>query len=233
MGKTILLHLLMAFVLMAGKKSLAQSVNENLPMVRKELFASKGFYRFSGFSQGTVILKNGIVTSGMLNYNISLNEMHFINQKGDTLAIAQPDSINFISLNGCRFYYDMGYLQSINTGNDIILAFRQVLKTEHQKKESYSIDIPRSDEEITEYSFFTGNGQKYDLGANDQLFLTATEQFFFGDEHGRFKKAGKEYIFQHYEKHQAAVKEFLKTNHTSFNKLAGILQLLQFCSKLE
>jgi hypothetical protein len=232
MKKTILLLLLTGLILFAGKNSFAQRDNENLPFGRKELVTYRGFYRFPGFTQGTVILKNGIISSGRLNYNVSLDEMQFINQKGDTLAIAQTDSINLISLNGSFFYYDRGYLQSISTGNDIILAFRQVLKTEHQRKESYSINMPQPDETGGGYSFFTGNGQKYNPG-DYQLQLTAKEYFFFSDGKGGFTKAGKKYILGRYEKHQTTIKEFLKTNHTNFNKLADILQLLQFCNQVK
>lgn len=230
MKHALLLPILTVFMLMTV---VAQRVNENMPMVRRELVKYKGFYRFSGFSEGTVVLKNGIVSSGRLNYNISLDEMQFINQQGDTLAIAQPDSINVISLKGYRFYYDKGYLQSIYANNDTVLAFKQVLKTEHQKKESYSVEVPQPEKTISAYSFFTGNGQKYDLDAEDQLILSAKEYFFFGDGKGGFTKAGKEYFFQRYEKHQPAIKEFIKTNHSNFDKLEDILALMQFCNKLK
>jgi hypothetical protein len=200
----------------------------------REVLPEKGIYRFPAFNEGTIIFRNGIIAAARLNYNVSLDEMHFITEKGDTLSVADPATVNFINLNGSRFYYDKGYLQTIDTTttNGIILAFKQTLIAQQQRKYgAYGITEPH--EGIRALSFYTGNGQIYKLGGDEKITVTAREYYFFGDAYGHFSKAGKEYILLHFEKHQAALKEFMKTNHTNFNVLKDLLKLMQFCRQLQ
>jgi hypothetical protein len=186
-------------------------------------------YRFPAFTEGTVVFRNGSISTQKLNYNIELDEMQFIAAHGDTLSIADPVTINYISINDTRFYFEKGYLQTIKTAGDIILAFKQELIEEEQKKGAYG--IPTDHPSAKTYESFTGNGQKYVLGGSE-IEVNSRAHYFFGDQYGHFTKAGREYILDHYKKHQEEIKVFMKTNHTNFNKEEDLLQLLQYCSQL-
>ncbi len=203
------------------------------PEVRM-ILPEKGIYRFSSFTEGSVIFRNGIITSAKLNYNVSLDEMHFITDRGDTLSIAEPTSVSFINLDGSRFYYDKGYLQTIDTAdvNGIRLAFKQILVAQQQRKVG-AYDMATPHEGIRNYSFFTGNGQKYNLGSDDKIMVTSREFYFFGDKFGHFEKASKEYILVHFPNNHPELKEFIKTNHINFNVLKDLEKLMQFCRGLK
>ena len=85
-----------------------------------------------------------------------MDEMHFISQGGDTMAVADPPVINYINIGPHRFYYDKGYLQTITTSVGIILAFKQVLSTEHVTKGAFGIATTHPS--ATSYSPFTVRG---------------------------------------------------------------------------
>ncbi|HMC84790.1 MAG TPA: hypothetical protein VKI61_04665 [Chitinophagaceae bacterium] len=193
----------------------------------------KGVYRFDSFRDGTVVFRNGIISSARLNYNISLDEMHFVNSSGDTLSVADPITINFISVNGSRFYYDKGngYLQVIDTAGKITLAFKQGFMQQQQRVGAYGTTTPH--EGVRSYTYFTGNGQTYKLGDDEKITVTTREYYFFGDEYGHFIKAGKEFIYDHFPKNQPEIKSFLKTNHINFNKIEDLTSLFRYCSKLK
>ena len=200
----------------------------------REVLPEKGIYRFPSFSEGSIVFRNGIVSAARLNYNVSLDEMHFTTEKGDTLSVADPATINFINLNGTRFYYDKGFLQTIDTVmyNGVILAFKQVLIAQQQRKYgAYGITEPH--EGVRTYNFYTGNGQTYKLGGDEKITVTAREYYFFGDGYGHFAKASKEYILSHFDKNQPALKEFIKSNHINFNVLKDLLNLMTFCKGLK
>jgi hypothetical protein len=207
------------------------SAQNTQPGIKNEMLPQKGIYRFPAFTEGTVVFRNGMISSERFNFNISLDEMHFISQQGDTLSLADPVTINFVSLNGSRFYYDKGYLQSLDTAGDIILAFKQDFIVQEQRPGAYGTTTPH--EGTRSYSYFTGHGQKYVLGENEKVTLTPREYYFFGDAYGHFSKAGKDFILDHFVQHQADIKAFLKTNHTNFNKLADLQKLMTYCSKLD
>ena len=195
------------------------------------MLPQKGIYRFPAFTEGTVVFRNGMISSERFNFNISLDEMHFISQQGDTLSLADPVTINFVSLNGSRFCYDKGYLQTIDTASGIMLAFRQLLTIQQQRPAAYGTTEPH--EGIRSYSFYTGNGQTYRMGQDEKITVTAREYYFFGDAYNHFSKASKDYILQHFQNNQAAIKEFIKTNHINFNVLKDLRKLMEFCRGLK
>jgi len=217
-------------VLIAGAGIQAQVTPPEIRMALPQ----KGIYRFAAFKQGTIVYRNGIIAGGNLNYNVSLDEMHFISDRGDTLAVADPVSISFISLNDSRFYYDKGFLQTIDTAtsNGMLLAFRQVLMAQQQRKVG-AYDIAQPHEGVRTYRFFTGNGQTYNLGGDDKIMVTAREYFFFGDEYGRFAKASKEYVLLRFPKNQPELKGFIKASHINFNVLKDLEKLMSFCRELK
>ncbi|MEO5682429.1 MAG: hypothetical protein ABIQ88_07285 [Chitinophagaceae bacterium] len=224
------LRLLFLFICLAGAANYV-AAQVKPPEIRKQLLPGKGVYRFPAFTEGTIVMRDGIISSQKFNYNISLDEMHFISQAGDTLSVADPVTIHFISLNGSRFYYENGFLQTLDTSNGILLAFKQHLISQQLRTGAYGTTTPH--ESVRTYSFFNGNGQRYKLGEEEAVTVTAREVYFFGDFYGRFTKAGKAFIYQHYRKQHPVISKFIKTNHTNFNKLDDLIKLLRFCATLE
>ena len=188
----------------------------------------KGIYRFPVFTEGTIVFRNGGTIKAKLNYNITMDEMHFISPKGDTMAVGDPPVISYIEISPRRFYYEKGYLQTIAVSNDIILAFKQVVLEDHSKKGAFGIATEHPS--AISYSLFTVKGQQYNLGSSEEL--STRESYFFGDSFGHFSKASKEYILLHYNKKEEPIKEFIKTNHTNFTKEEDLLKLLQYCEQL-
>ena len=208
-----------------------QAQDTEIPVINKALVPVKGIYRFSSFKEGSIVFRNGIISGARMNYNISFDEMHFISQNGDTLAVAAPATISFINLNSSRFYYSKGYLQVIDNFNGILLGFKQVLGGQELRKEGYGRASLM--EGVNTYGFFTGNGQRFITAENNEIQVFAKEYYFFGDAEGRFSKSSKDYLYQHYPKHRTAIGEFLKTHHSNFNKLDDLLEVLKFCSELK
>jgi len=223
-----LLFLSIFAVVLAGKNISAQ--NSGLPEITGGLSSRNELYRFPAFAEGTVTFRNGGFVTARLNYNISVDEMHFISPQGDTLALADPPAVIFINIGQYRFYYDKGYLQSIPAAGDIILAFKQVLLEEKNTKGAFGIATTHPD--ANSYSFFTLKGQQYKLN-NDDAQMEIRTTYFFGDTYGHFYKASKEYILNHYAKQQDAVSTFLKNNRISFNKADDFTKLLEYCKQLQ
>ena len=215
-------------LVLAGKDISAQ--NSGLSETTGAVSSRKDFYRLPAFTEGMVTFRNGGSVTAKLNYNINVDEMHFINPQGDTLALADPPAVNFIDIGQYRFYYDKGYLQSIPAAGDIILAFKQVLTEEKNTKGAFGIGTTHPD--ANSYSYFTLKGQQYKLGDEETQIETRTF-YFFGDAYGHFSKASKEYILNRYAKQQEAVSIFLKNNHISFNKAEDLTKLLAYCKQLQ
>jgi hypothetical protein len=197
----------------------------------REVLSEKGIYRFPEFQNGIVIFRDGGPVTAKLNYNIWLEEMHFIDQKGDTLSIETPGLIKYIDINQRRFYFDKGYLEVIEKYNTVTLAVKQILQSEAQRKGAYG--VPSLSNSVQGYDMYAVDGQTYKLGRDQDLLITSKVYYFFGDKYDHFFIANKEYILHQFPTHTNAIEEFLKANGTKFNKEADLEKLLEFCNQLQ
>ena len=67
-------------------------------------YSPHGFYRYPHFGHGVVVFKQGGQTNAKLNYHMLNEEMQFINQNGDTLALADPFAIKYLTLDSTLFF---------------------------------------------------------------------------------------------------------------------------------
>ena len=203
---------------------------------------AKGVYRFPEFRTGTVVFKKGEPVTVLLNYNIWLEEMHFIGEKGDTLAIETPGLVNFIDINGSRFYYDInidkgkrlfekGYLEEVEKYGQMVLAVKQELSAEEQRKGAFG--VPTLSNSVKPYDMYASDGQSYQLGRNADLLVTSKVYYFLGDSYNHFSTANKEYIIQKFPQKRNAIEDFVTTNNIKFNKLTDLQKLLAFCNNLQ
>jgi hypothetical protein len=209
---------------------LAAQQKENFATIRMEPYPEKGIYRFPVFTEGVILMRDGTSSSQKLNFNISLNEMHFISEKADTLSVGEPEAIRYISLQGTRFYYDKGYYQVIDSGGAIMLAFTQLLSIQQHRVSAYGMTEPH--EGVRTYSFYSMGGKTDPLGKDEKITVTAREIYFFGDNYGHFSKANKDFILAHFQKQQDVLKNFISTNRIKFQSNSDLLKLMQFCKSL-
>jgi hypothetical protein len=197
----------------------------------REVLSEKGIYRFPEFQNGTVFFKEGGSVPAKLNYNIWLEEMHFIDEKADTLSIADPALIKYIVIGQNLFYFEKSYLEVIEKYNTVTLAVKQVLQSEEQRKGAFG--RPTLTNSVQGYDMYSADGQTYKLGRNEDLLITSKVYYFFGDEYNHFTIASREYILHKFPTHANAIEEFLKANGTKFNREADLEKLLEFCKQWE
>jgi len=102
-------------------------------------------YEYPQFVYGKVFFRLGDSSGGRLNYNRLLDQMHFIDPKGDTLNIAYPGTIKFIRINNDLFYYDNGYVKLIKDNNTVKFATKQTLRVAGKNKiGAYNMASPGS-----------------------------------------------------------------------------------------
>jgi len=204
---------------------------ESFPSIKMQPYPEKGIYRFPSFTDAVLVLRNGLSSTQKLNFNISLNEMHFISEKGDTLSIAEPETLQYISIRGSKFYYDKGYYQVTDSIGDLLLGFTQLLSIQQHRVSAYGMTEPH--EGVRTYSFYSSNGKTDAIGKDEKITVTAREIYFFGDKYGHFSKASKAFVFDHFRQQQSALRNFITVNHTNFHSYKDLVRLMEFCKTLE
>jgi len=188
-------------------------------------------YEYPQFVYGKVFFRPGDSSSGRLNYNRFLDQMQFIDFKGDTLNIAYPGTIKFIRISNELFYYDNGYVKLIKDNNTIKLAAKRTLIVSGKNKiGAYNMASPGS--AIYSYGSFNINNKNYNLTPNVDITLTKKTQYYFGDKYNHFVLANKKNLLSLYSKQDATVTAYLKENKVDFNNREDLEKLLHYLTNL-
>jgi len=188
-------------------------------------------FEYPQFVYGKVFFRPGDSSGGRLNYNRFLDQMQFIDFKGDTLNLANPGTIKFIRINNDLFYYDNGYVKLIKDNNTIKLAAKQTLRLSAKTKIG-AYNMPSSSSSIDSYSSLVIDNKNYNLTPREDITLTKKTEYYFGDKYNHFVLANKKNISRLYSKQDGKITAYLKGNNVDFNKWEDIEKLFQYLTNL-
>ena len=199
----------------------------------QEVLSPADIYYYPQFTKAEVFFRGGTKASGKMNYTRLFDQMLFIDPKGDTLAVANEETIKFIRFGQDTFYYDEGYLRIIADHDVVKLAEKQVWVVANIKKTSTHNTSTSSVGITSVNSFRHGNDAvRTPLTLNEDIVLRKETRYYFGDEYNHFAPAGKKGLFQLYSKKQRSIENYLKENKINFNKRDDVEALSRFIREL-
>ena len=197
----------------------------------KESVSVTDLYQYPQFVTGKVFFKPGDSGVAKLNYDRLLDEMQFIDPKGDTLAIANAGTIRFIRINNDVFYYDNGYVKLIKDTNGIKLAEKQTLRVSGKEKMgAYGNASPAS--AIDSYGTLIDQKNIYNLVSREDIILAKKTQYFFGDKYNRFVWATRKNLLRQFSERSVTLNAYLKENNVDLNSREDLEKLLLFLASL-
>jgi hypothetical protein len=198
--------------------------------IREVLTTADVFY-YPQFIRGKVFFRDGTNAEAKLNYSHLVDEMQFVDAKGDTLALANEKTIKFISIANDTFYYDQGYVRLIAGNNVVKLAEKQVWVLGDTRKIG-AYKTANSTSFITAYGSYTEHGKSYDLTTNEDVDLRKAERYFFGDKYNRFVLASKKNLLMLFLKEQRHIQTYLKENKVDFTDKEDLEKVVQLLGHL-
>lgn len=183
------------------------------------------------FVNGKVFLRDGKVSETKLNYNRLVDEIHFIDKKGDTLALDGETNIKFVAVGNDTFYYNQGYLRVLYPGNSIKLAIREVWIISETRQIGAYGSTNNSVSTIAFKSIQEG-GRLYDLVVNEDIVLKRQTKYYFGDHFNQFMQATKTNLLTLFPKEEQPIARYLKENKINFNDKADLEKAVQFVDQL-
>ncbi|HRO44642.1 hypothetical protein [Agriterribacter sp.] len=195
-----------------------------------EAIPGEAKYIFPSFTEGTAFLRSGASVKQQFNYNHLLDEMQFLNTGGDTLAIADPGLIKYISIDSLVFYYDKGYLRQVVQIRSHKLAVKQQM-IQIPDKVGTAYGGSSGSSAVTTYSSIYASDKVHRLKVDrDVLFQTVTS-WYIGNQYNRFEKADKKGFYNIFPSNRDAIRKYIAKNNPDFNKEADLEQLLRFCTE--
>lgn len=197
-----------------------------------EILAMKEFYRYPQFTYGEVHFRSGTTTAALLNYNLLLALIQFVNPEGDTLNLTDEKNVKFIAIAKDTFLYDRLYLMQVDGRGNVKLAKHQKYKIGNREK-NVGYGYSSSAGAIETYGSVYNSGEKVNkLTKNENLIMIKEEQYFIGDKYNHFFAASKKNLLKAFAKQKDKVDAYLNQNTVAFNKEADLQKLVSFLQTL-
>ncbi|GEO03143.1 hypothetical protein AAE02nite_08070 [Adhaeribacter aerolatus] len=191
-------------------------------------------YRYPAFKESIIHYTTGGLAQGKLNYHQILGEMHFIDPKGDTLALDNLYLVKFVAIGETKFYYDpekKGFGEEIADYKSVKLLLKQRFKPSDKEK-GVAYDQYSNTSATRSYGTITVNGQMQRLSPNEYMVYAKMANYFITDQNNKFYPANKASVLKIFNKNKSVIEKFIKENQIDFQKEDDLKKLLSFCTQL-
>ena len=211
--------------------SAQKNVNITVPAGTKvqDYFSFREIYRYPEFTDGIVFFKNGATAASKFNYNLLSGEMDYPQLK-DTLSIANPTEIKFITIAGDTFYFDRGYLELIYSNKFKVVLKQCYTQLDVVHKDSYG--SAGSNSATTSYSTLQTTGQTYKLILNQDRIYKKILEYSLLTPTGTFVMFTKKKVMQLFPQKKKTIDEYLKSNKVDFNSREDLIRFARYLSEL-
>ena len=195
--------------------------------IPKEVLPNEAMYVLPAFTAGIAWFRNGTSSTQRFNYNFLLDEMHFIDAGGDTLAIAEPTLIKSVIIDSMVFYYDKGYVREIFKAGIYNLVIKQEMVQVADKTRG-AYDAASGASSIKTYGTINNNNsQVYQLQVKKDVLFKGVISYYISNGFNPFLKATRKNFHILFEKKDMT--KYIKEHKINFNKEEDLKALLQFC----
>jgi len=190
-------------------------------------YSPHGFYQFPVFSEGVAVFKNGGRTTARFNYHMLNEEVQFISANGDTLALADPFSIKYLTIDTNTFYYSEGYLEVIVNDESLKLARKVHLNTRWEKIGAYGQASPSGSIRTPNKLILRNTGR--DLSINQDIIIQKEYTYYWLDKYSTALKATKANLLKLLSPDKKrSIEDYLQKNKIDFKKESDLKKLLQY-----
>ncbi|MDB5248205.1 MAG: hypothetical protein JWQ40_2599 [Segetibacter sp.] len=194
------------------------------------ILADTIIFKHPNFVYGGVYFKNREVSNALLNYNLLLGEIQFIDQKGDTLSLADENNIKYITVGKDSFFYSKGFIQLVTANDAVKLGVIEKL-TLADKKKIGAYNQPTTRSSTRSYSSVSINNQRSLLSMSEEMVFTKERKYYLGDRFSKFLELNKKNLYKMFSANYTEIESYLKENAIDFNKKDDVIKLSSFLQR--
>lgn len=225
------LFLLAIFCCVSATMLSQEVVNVKADQEINQVFTVKDLYRYEQFLLGSVQFRDGTSAEAKMNYHKLFEQMLFIDDKGDSLAVGNPETIKFITIGEDTFYYNRDFfLELISSTNSVRLAKRQVLQQIDEQKIGAYGQSYTNNSTVANKNYYTVDG-KPRLNVGEGTLFSQKKEYYFSYKQGDFVPATKKNIEKIFDDKAIDLKNYIKTNSINFTNEQDLKKLILFVSR--
>lgn len=194
-----------------------------------EIVQLKNLFQYPAFTDGTVIFRDGRTVKSRLNYNYFNAQIQFIDGKGDTLTLADENTIKYVIIAKDSFCYDGGYIQMIHQAETVTLGKKVYFKDFEQKKGTYGLSSGTSS--AINASSIVVDSKAFNFNTEHELTLVKNTDYVVGNKN-EFLIADKKNLARLFPKHKKTIAEYLDNTTINFKREEDLMKLSAFLKGL-
>lgn len=220
-----LISAILIFIFSAGRSTAQDSVitikaGEDVSALYKHI------YKYPVFTTGTVYFNDGTIARSKMNFNLLLEAMQFINNKGDTLALDDENTIRQITVGADTFFFHEGYLQLVSTYGKTELVARQKIKFLNEKNIG-AYGLSTATHTIDNYNTLRAFGT-YSLKLNKDLLYSKEKRYYFNKGDHVFIAANKKNILKKFSDKEKLIENYLENYAVNYNNEEDLKNLFRY-----
>lgn len=226
-----LVLIISSFVYLISGLSAQKNENITVPAGTKvqDYFSFNEMYRYPEFADGIVFFKNGATAASKLNYNLLSGEMDYPQSK-DTLSIANPTEIKFITISIDTFYFDKNYLELIYSDKYSVTIRQGYNQPDVLNRDSYGSS--GSNSATDSYSTLQTTGQSYKLVLNQDRIYKKVSEYYLLTPTGTFVLFTKKKVMQLFPQKKKTIEGYIKSNRVDFDSREDLIKFAGYLSDL-
>lgn len=186
-------------------------------------------YLYPQFVQGKIIMKNGIYTDGLINYNMLLDEIDILNNN-DTVTLLKKQELRYVIADRDTFIYMPGYAKRIYGQRLKIYCIDKFFLKDILEKGAFG--VPNRTAAIGQYSDMAERGITYNLVMNEDMVFRREVEYYIATSSGIYRPFKKKNILSLFSGNKDEVKKYIKAHDINLEKHDDVINLAEFLSKL-
>jgi hypothetical protein len=188
-------------------------------------------YHYSEFRDGKVVFRNEKQNEVPLNYSRLLDEMHFIDKKGDTLALDKEPTVRLIIIATDTFYFDQGYILLLKSSNIVKLGMKQGFAIGDRRNHT-GYDMMSSTSSVTSIGSLQDWRRSYEFEGKEEVRVSTLTQYYIGDRYNRFALASSKNLLDLFPNHATQLSKFCKEHKVDFQVKRDLEKLFELLNTL-
>jgi hypothetical protein len=232
--KVIILTALFGMAACAGFSQNDKTITVNtLERPTAEMY--KSVYMYPTFLEGKVVFKDESFAETKLNYNRITGQILFTRPKGDTLALARPETTSKVVIGADTFcFFQNAFLQKLSHRDDAPNVYvKQNMKyIGNEKKGPYGTYSQVSSANSNGTVSVDDQATRY-ISVDENLIYKSNSEFYLSDRFNNFFPANKARFYKMFAQHENQLRTFFETHKINFNKQEDLLSVLEYVQGLK
>lgn len=188
-------------------------------------------YLYPAFRPGQVQFKNGNLGAAMMNYSPMLEEMDFINEKMDTVALNDIESMKYIVIEKDTFYrVQKFFVQQIASNREIRLCERRTVALVNKEKLGGHGELQNGSSIQAIEQLSNAQNPLRQMVAQQVFTFSLDKTYYFGDKYGNFRLASRKNLLDVFGNQYPGLGDFLALNKINYLKVDDMKLVLEYLS---